>query len=116
VEIMFGVASFHGTEPDRLARPLSLLHHRYLAPPERRVRARGAHFQSMNLIPADALDRRAAMLEVPALIKAYLRMGGYVGEGAYVDHQFNTTDVCLVIDTERLDTKRKSFYSKGPAR
>jgi len=116
VEIMFGVASFHGTEPATLARPLSLLHHRYLAPPEIRVRARREYFQSMNLIPADALDRRAAMLEVPALIKAYLRMGGYVGEGAYVDHQFNTTDVCLVMDTERLNSKRKSIYSKGLAR
>ncbi|SLN17874.1 hypothetical protein ROG8370_00551 [Roseovarius gaetbuli] len=116
VEILFGVASFHGTDPGRLAQPLSLLHHRYLAPPESRVRARREHFQTMNLIPADALDRRAAMLEIPALIKAYLRMGGHVGEGAYIDHQFNTTDVCLVMDTERLNDQKKSIYSKGLTR
>ena len=116
VEILFGVASFHGTDLGKLAQPLSLLHHRYLAPPEIRVRARREHFQTMNLIPADALDRRAAMLEIPALIKAYLRMGGHVGEGAYVDHQFNTTDVCLVMDTERLNDQKKSIYSKGLTR
>ncbi|MDT8327054.1 MAG: GNAT family N-acyltransferase [Roseovarius sp.] len=113
VEILFGVASFHGTDLNRLAQPLTLLHHRYLAPPALRVRARGAHRQPMTLVPAHTLDRRAAMLEVPALIKAYLRMGGYVGDGAYIDHQFNTTDVCLVMDTERLSDQRKSLYLKG---
>ncbi len=113
IEILFGVASFHGTDPSRLAQSLALLHHRYLAPPKLRVRARTEHFQSMNLIPADALDRRAAMLEVPALIKAYLRMGGHVGEGAYIDHQFNTTDVCLIMDTERLSDRKKSIFLKG---
>jgi putative hemolysin len=49
---------------------------------------------------------------VPALIKAYLRLGGYVGEGAFVDHAFNTTDVCLIMDTERMNEKQKSLYSK----
>jgi putative hemolysin len=59
------------------------------------------------------IDRRKAMLEVPALIKAYLRLGGFVGDGAYVDHAFNTTDVCLIMDTERLNEKQKAIYTKG---
>ena len=115
VEILFGVASFHGTDPEKLAQPLSLLHHRHLAPETLRVRALPQHYQSMNLLPPDRIDRRAAMLQVPALIKAYLRLGGFVGEGAFVDHVFNTTDVCLVMDTGRLNETRKSIYSKGVA-
>ncbi len=111
IEILFGVASFHGTDPHALAQPLSLLHHRHLAPAPLRVRARAEHFQPMDLIPDAALDRRAAMLQVPPLIKAYLRLGGYVGEGAFVDHAFNTTDICLVMDTARMTEKQKSFYS-----
>lgn len=67
----------------------------------------------MDLIPEDEIDRRKAMLEVPALIKAYLRLGGFVGEGAYVDHAFNTVDVCLVMDTERMNAKQKAIYTKG---
>jgi putative hemolysin len=82
IEVLFGVASFHGTDVKALAQPLSLLHHRHLAPPALRVRARAGHFQPMNLIPEEALDRAAAMRAVPALIKAYLRLGGCVGEGA----------------------------------
>ncbi len=113
IEILFGVASFHGIDPAALAQPLSLLHHRHLAPEDLRVRAREAQYQRLDLLPAEALDRRAAMLQVPALIKAYLRLGGYVGDGAYVDHAFNTTDVCLILDTQTLNEKQKNIYSKG---
>lgn len=113
IEILFGVASFHGTDIAALAQPLSLLHHRHLAPEALRVRTQAAHYQSMNLLPEDRIDRRAAMLQVPALIKAYLRLGGHVGDGAFIDHEFNTTDICLVMDTERLSATQKNIYSKG---
>jgi putative hemolysin len=113
IEILFGVASFHGTDIDHLAQPLSLLHERHLAPEALRVRARTEHFQRMDLIAPEDLDRRTAMRQVPALIKAYLRLGGYVGEGAFVDHQFNTTDVCLILDTDRLSEKQKVIYQQG---
>ena len=113
IEILFGVASFHGTDPQELAEPLSMLHHRHLAPEDLRTRAQPEHFQSMDLIPEDQIDRRKAMLAVPALIKAYLRLGGFVGEGAFVDHAFNTTDVCLIMDTTRMNEKQKALYTKG---
>lgn len=116
IEILFGVASFHGTDPAALAQPLSLLHYRHLAPERLRVRAQPDHYQAMNLLPERAVNRRAAMLQVPALIKAYLRLGGFVGDGAYVDHAFNTTDICLVMDTERLSETQKNIYSKGLVR
>ncbi len=110
IEVLFGVASFHGTDTAELAAPLSLLSHRHLAPEALRVKARAEHFQRMDLVAQEALDRRAAMLKVPALIKAYLRLGGVVGEGAYIDHAFNTTDVCLVLDTAEMNAKRRKFY------
>ena len=112
IEVLFGVASFHGTDPEALAQPLSLLHARHLAPEPLRVRALDAHYQRMDLVRPDLIDRRAAMVQVPALIKAYLRMGGFVGDGAFVDHAFNTTDVCLVMDTSRLNARQKSIYAR----
>lgn len=101
IELLFGVASFHGTDVAILAQPLSLLYHRHLAPPDLRARARV--YQPMDLVPPEQIDRKAAMLATPALIKAYLRLGGCVGDGAFVDHDFNTTDVLLVMDTDRLN-------------
>ena len=115
IEVLFGVASFHGTDAQALAEPLSFLHHRHLAPPELRVRAVADHYQSMDLMPADRIDRVAALLAIPALIKAYLRLGGFVGDGAFVDHAFNTTDVCLVMDTARMNARQTRLYTKGPA-
>ena len=115
IDILFGVASFHGTDPSTLAQPLSMLHLGHLAPPELRVRALPRHYQSMDLVAPDQLDRRAAMLAVPALIKAYLRLGGFVGDGAFIDHDFNTTDICLVLDTEKMSARQKRIYG-GSAR
>lgn len=111
IEVLFGVASFHGTDPMPLANSLSMLHHNHLAPEELRVRSKV--FQPMDLIPKSDLDRRQAMVDTPALIKAYLRLGGTVGEGAYIDHVFNTTDVCLILDTARLNARQSKLYAKG---
>jgi len=110
IEVLFGVASFHGTDTQALAQPLSLLNHRHLAPPNLRVRARAGSYQNMNLIDDAHLDRKAAMVQVPSLIKAYLRLGGCVGEGAFVDHAFNTTDVCLILDTTQMTARQKRLY------
>ena len=115
VEVLFGVASFHGTDMTALAAPLSYLHHAHLAPPELRVRAQPDRFQPMDLIAPDRIDRRAAMVATPALIKAYLRLGGCVGYGAWIDHAFNTTDVCLVMDTARMSQKHRDFYIRKQA-
>lgn len=114
IEVLFGVASFHGTDPQQLANPLAMLHHKHLAPPELRVRAKS--FQPMNLVPKADLDRKRAMLDTPALIKAYLRLGGFVGEGAYIDHAFNTTDVCLILDTARMNERQRKIYAGGRGR
>ncbi len=111
IELLFGTASFHGTDPTELAAPLSLLHHNHLAPPDLRVRSKS--FQNMDLIAKDDLDRKAAMLQIPALIKAYLRLGGFIGEGAYVDHAFNTIDVCLILDVARMNDRQRKIYTGG---
>ena len=110
IEVLFGVASFHGRDTTALRQPLSYLHHHHLAPPELRVRART--YAPMNLLPLAQIDRRLAMLATPALIKSYLRLGGMVSDGAYVDAAFNTVDVCLVLDTARMNDKQKQLYAK----
>lgn len=116
IEILFGVASFHGTDIVALAEPLSLLHHRHLAPETLRVRAMPDHFQRMDLMPKEQINRPRALRATPALIKAYLRLGGFVGEGAYVDHAFNTTDICLILDTATMSARQGDLYTKrrGP--
>ena len=93
--------------------PLSHLHYTHLAPPELRVRAQPDVFQRMDLIPPEQVDRVAAMRAVPSLIKSYLRVGGFVGEGAFIDRVFNTTDVCLILDTARLSDQDRVRFGAG---
>lgn len=113
VDILFGVASFHGRDPQAFRQALSYLHHNHLAPEDLRVTARPDHAQAMDLMPAGAIDRPAALKQVPSLIKAYLRLGGVVGEGAYIDHVFNTVDVCVLMDTARMSEKHRARYRRG---
>lgn len=116
IEVLFGTASFHGTDAQALAQPLAYLNHFHLAPEALRVVAQPDHRQAMDLIPVDQIDRRQAMAGIPALIKAYLRLGGFVGQGAWIDHDFNTIDVCLVMDTERMSAKHREFYMRKSGR
>lgn len=113
IAILFGVASLHGTDVDTHAEPLSHLHRAHLAPPDLRVRVVEGAYQRMDLVPTEKIDRVAAMRAVPTLIKSYLRLGGFVGDGAFVDHAFNTTDVCLVMDTARMSDAARARYAGG---
>lgn len=112
VAIMFGVASFHGTDPGAFAHALSYLYHNHLAPPDLRVTARPESRAEMKLLPPDRIDKAEAMRQMPALIKAYIRLGGSVGDGAWIDHAFNTVDVCLLLDTARMVQRYHKFYSR----
>ncbi len=113
LEVLFGVASFHGTDPQTIAAALSYLHHNHLAPPDLRVRARPPGRVAMDILPPARVDRAAALAQTPSLIKAYLRLGGHVGEGAFVDHDFNTIDVCLLMDTARMVDRYRELYTRG---
>ncbi|TPE48547.1 GNAT family N-acetyltransferase [Amaricoccus solimangrovi] len=115
IEILFGVASFPGADPARYAEALAYLHRRHLAPEDLRVRARADAFVPMDAPGVREIDEREARKAIPPLISAYLRLGGWVGEGAFVDHRFNTVDVCVVMDTTRMTERYRAFYERGRA-
>jgi len=112
ISIMFGVASFHGSDPAPLAQALSYLHHNHLAPEDLRVRAVPERYVAMDILPPEKVEKIEAMRQLPTLIKAYIRLGGFVGDGAYVDYDFNTVDVCLLMDTARMVQRYRSFYQR----
>ena len=105
VEIMIGCASFQGTDPGAHAMALSFLHHNCRAPADWVVRAHGHLYQAMNLLPAGEVDGKAALKAMPPLIKAYLRLGAYIGDGAVIDRAFGTTDVLVILPVARIDSR-----------
>lgn len=112
IALMFGCASLPGTDVRALALPLSYLYHHHLAPPELRPVALPERRTDMRLMDAHALDARAAVGLLPPLIKGYLRLGGFVGDGAVTDPQFNTTDVCIVVKTDLVTEKYYRHYER----
>lgn len=116
IDIMFGCASMPGTDPDALALPLSYLYHYHLAPPALRPRALDERYVDMRLLTEDEIDQRRALAALPPLIKGYLRLGGFVGDGAVVDYDFNTTDVSIVVKTELVTDKYFKHYERKSRR
>ena len=104
-DVMIGCASFEGTDPAAHALALSFLHHNALAPEEWRVRAHDHLRVDMNMMPREAVNTRAALKALPPLIKGYLRVGAYVGDGAVIDHQFGTTDVFIIVPVEAIRSR-----------
>ena len=113
IEIMFGCASFPGTDPAEHATTLSYLHHRHMAPPEFRPRAVPSRYLSMNMKPMDEIDERRSLAALPPLIKGYLRLGGFVGDGAVIDHQFGTIDVSVIVVTDLVSDKYYKHYARA---
>ena len=104
-DVMIGCASFEGTDPAAHAEALSFLYHTALAPEDWRVRAHEHLRVDMNMMPREALNTRAALKALPPLIKGYLRVGAFVGDGAVVDHQFGTTDVFVIMPVKAINTR-----------
>lgn len=120
ISLMFGCASLHGTDPGALALPLSYLYHFHLAPPAFRTTALPDLYVDMKFLPPDEIDPKAALAALPPLVKGYLRLGGFIGDGAVIDEQFNTTDVCVVVKTDLVTEKyyrhyRRTTSETGPA-
>jgi len=107
VPLMFGCASFEGISPAEHAVTLSYLYHFHLAPPELRPVAQPEHFVKMNWVSEEEINKRAAIRAVPPLIKGYLRLNGFVGDGAVIDPQWNSVDVSIVIKTDMVTRKYK---------
>jgi len=101
-DVMFGCASLDGTDPKRLAMPLSFLHHYARAPEAWRARALPERYVEMNRMSKEAIDPKETLRALPPLIKGYLRLGAYIGDGAVVDHEFGTTDVLIVLPVSAI--------------
>jgi putative hemolysin len=110
VDVMIGCASLEGVDPARLKLPLSYLHHFHAAPEEWRAGALPGRRARFDLLPKEAIDLKAALRALPPLVKAYLRLGAYVGDGAVIDHDFGTTDVLVVLPRSAINPRYVVYY------
>jgi putative hemolysin len=102
IRLLFGCGSLPGTDPELLAPQLAYLRDTHLAPEAFRGRALpGAARVDFDTLSA-AWDARRVLASLPPLLKGYLRLGGMIGDGAVIDHAFNTTDVLVVCNVDDI--------------
>ena len=116
LDVMIGCASLEGTDPKRLALPLSYLHHYCRVSDAWHARALPQRYVEMNRMSKESIDPKAALRALPPLIKGYLRLGGRIGEGAVIDHQFGTTDVLIVLPTSAISERYAEHFGAAAER
>jgi L-ornithine Nalpha-acyltransferase len=116
IDLMFGCASFEGTDVERHAEALSFLHANCAADPLTGTSALPHLYQRMDLIAPDAIDARRAFRALPPLIKGYLRVGARIGDGAVIDHEFGTTDVMVIMPITNLNPRYVAYYGQDASR
>lgn len=116
IDAMAGCASFPGTIPARHAEALSYLAHFHTAEGDWSIRARKTLYNSMDLIPAEAISLKRALAGMPPLIKGYLRLGAKVGDGCVIDEAFNTTDVMVVLQCADISQRYIDHYGQTATR
>lgn len=111
ITVMFGCASFPGIDPQCHAQTLSYLYHNHLAPSELRPRARPELYVDMNILPPEEVDQKRALRTIPPLIKGYLRLNGFVGDGGVIDRQWDSVDVSIVVKSDLITQKYREHLT-----
>jgi putative hemolysin len=110
IDLMFGCACLHGTDVDTVKDQLSYLYHYHLADKNLCPRALNDVYVDMNRVPKSNIDQKKIFMSLEPLIKGYLRAGCMIGDGAYIDRQFNSIDVCIILPTNRIAEKYKRHF------
>jgi L-ornithine Nalpha-acyltransferase len=100
VDILCGCASFSGTKVALHALPLSYLYHNALATGEWLVKGHKSKHVTMDLMPYEAINERAALQAMPPLIKGY----------------FGTTDVFVILPVEHITPRYGAHFGVDAAR
>ncbi len=112
VQLIFGCASLPNTDPDAVAEELSYLHAHHLAPPGLRAIALPERCIAMERLPVAKINPRAAMNKLPPLIKGYIRLGGFIGDGAVIDEQWGSIDICIIVKTDMITDKYMKNFER----
>ena len=107
VQMLFGCASFAGTETDEYLDAFAMLKHKHLAPKRwlPRVKAPNVFRYAARLTRKP--DAKKAMLRMPPLLRSYLMMGGWVSDHAVVDKHMNTLHVFTGVEIGAIPPARK---------
>ncbi|MGR3572103.1 GNAT family N-acetyltransferase [Brevirhabdus sp.] len=109
VRLLFGCASFAGTDPQAYASTFSLLSRHHLGPARWLPRRRAAETLPLRNAGGAGLagaDARRGKRDMPPLLRSYLGMGGWVGDHLVVDRDLGTMHVFTALQTDAVPQAR----------
>ena len=110
IKVLLGCASFQGTNVQKLSKELSYLRSNFSLPDEISVKSLvNSNYPVYNRNNLNESGLRI-FVKLPPLIKGYLRVGGRVSDGFFIDYAFNTIDLCIVVQTKNIDKKYKNKF------
>ena len=113
IKIMFGCASFPGIEINNHKPALAYLYKKYLAPAHiRPVAIKDRYIAMKDDFLINKSNFKKFLSSIPPLIKGYIRLGAFVGDGAVIDYDFNTIDVCIVLPTEKVAARYMDHFDR----
>lgn len=102
IKYLFGCASFPGLDASIYQHGFSYLHYARTAPEHICPKVLPKNALKVSIFPPEEVHITRAWSEIPSLLRAYLQVGGWVGQGVFQDDEFRCFDMCVVVDVERL--------------
>lgn len=102
IEVMFGCASFSGTDVDKHLPILNYLYEHHLAPVNLRPVPKVERYINLNALYQPNAAWSEAQKSVPTLLRGYLKLGAKISDAAIIDHAFNTVYVSIYVETKNM--------------
>ena len=107
VDLLFGCASFPGTDERTYADAFAMLRDKHLAPKRWLPRIKAPNVVRYASRIRRKPDIKQAMRRMPPLLKTYIMMGGWVSDHAVVDTHMNTLHVFTGVEIGMIPPARK---------
>ena len=109
IKVLIGCASFNGVNASKISDELSYLNYNHSLPLELKIKSTQLN-DTCSKLKNYNYSNKNIFSNLPPLIKGYLRVGGMVSSDYYIDYQFNTIDVCILILTDNIERKYKNKF------
>ena len=102
IDGMFGTASFLEIDIQKINNQLLFLQQNYKMPENIRVKARKYCSAKIDYSKNIKLNLKLVK-SLPTLIKGYIKLNAYIGDGAVIDYKFKTTDVFVFLPSNKIN-------------
>lgn len=109
IDVMFGCASFSGTDVGEHQPILNYLYEHHLAPEFLRPVPRVDSYIDLNELYSANVNWKEAQKSVPTLLRGYLKLGAKISDAAIIDPAFNTVYVAIYVETKNMLQKNPNL-------